>query len=125
MGETADSGLRGTLMGGGFASYCLGILLIYALGASFDWDIAALCGIILPILGFIALCLVPESPAWLVRRKKIEKAKKALLWLRGGDMEQVEIRKPLLFRKHEQSLTNRTRIWRYDHVNQVNRTLIN
>ena len=78
-------------MVGSFGAYCAGILLVYAFGASFNWDIVAFCAIILPIAAFIALCLVPESPAWLIRRKKIDKAKKALLWLRGGNTEQVEI----------------------------------
>lgn len=91
----ADPGLRGFLAVGSFASYCCGILLVYALGASFNWDIVAFCAIVLPILAFVALCLVPESPVWLVRRKKIERAKKALLWLRGGDVEQVKIRKSI------------------------------
>lgn len=90
--------LRGFLLVGSFASYCLGILLVYAFGASFNWDIVAFCGVVPPILAFIALCLVPESPAWLVRRKKIEEAKKALLWLRGGDIEQVKTRKLAYFR---------------------------
>lgn len=89
--EVADPGLRGFLNGGSFASYCFGILLIYAFGASFRWDIVAFCGILLPVLALIALCFVPESPAWLVRRRKTEKARKALLWLRGGDMEQVNV----------------------------------
>lgn len=44
-------------------------------------------------MAFIALCLIPESPAWLIRRKKIDEAKKALLWLRGGNTEQVGIYK--------------------------------
>jgi len=90
VGEMADPGLRGLLVGGSFASYCLGILLVYAFGASFSWDIVALYAIVLPIVAFTALCSVPESPAWLVRRKKIEQARKALLWLRGGDIEQVK-----------------------------------
>ncbi|XP_067211130.1 facilitated trehalose transporter Tret1-2 homolog isoform X2 [Linepithema humile] len=89
VGEMADPNLRGFLAVGGFASYCCGILLVYALGASFNWDIVAFCAIVLPFLASVALCLVPESPVWLVRRKKIERAKKALLWLRGGDMEQM------------------------------------
>jgi len=76
---------------GSFGAYCTGILLVYAFGASFNWDIVAFYAIVLPIAAFIALCLVPESPAWLIRRKKIDKAKKALLWLRGGNTEQVEI----------------------------------
>lgn len=48
-------------------------------------------------MAFIALCLVPESPAWLIRRKKIDKAKKALLWLRGGNIEQVKTYKRTIF----------------------------
>ncbi|XP_011690696.1 PREDICTED: facilitated trehalose transporter Tret1-2 homolog [Wasmannia auropunctata] len=89
VGETAYPGLRGFLVVGSFAAYCAGILLVYALGASFNWDVVAFSSIILPIAAFIALCLIPESPAWLIRRKKVEKAKKALLWLRGGNIEQM------------------------------------
>lgn len=85
----ADPGLRGFLTGGTLAFYCLGIVIIYTLGASFMWNTVAFCGIVLPIAALIALILIPESPAWLVRRKKPEEAKKALLWLRGGNMEQV------------------------------------
>ncbi|KAH0947725.1 hypothetical protein HN011_011832 [Eciton burchellii] len=96
VGEMADPGLRGLLVGGSFASYCLGILLVYAFGASFSWDIVALYAIVLPIVAFTALCSVPESPAWLVRRKKIEQARKALLWLRGGDIEQADMEITLL-----------------------------
>ncbi|XP_011161550.1 facilitated trehalose transporter Tret1-2 homolog [Solenopsis invicta] len=89
VGETAYPALRGFLVVGSFASYCAGILLVYALGASFNWDIVAFYAIILPAVAFVALCLIPESPAWLIKRKKIEEAKKALLWLRGGDIEQM------------------------------------
>ncbi|EZA50493.1 Facilitated trehalose transporter Tret1 [Ooceraea biroi] len=96
VGEMADPALRGFLVGGAFASYCLGILLVYAFGASFNWDIVAFCAIVAPLLAFAALCSVPESPAWLVRRKKIEQARKALLWLRGGDIEQTNAEITLL-----------------------------
>ncbi|XP_012522582.1 facilitated trehalose transporter Tret1-2 homolog [Monomorium pharaonis] len=89
VGETAYPALRGFLVVGSFASYCAGILLVYALGASFNWDVVAFYAIILPVAAFVALCLIPESPAWLIKRKKIEEAKKALLWLRGGDIEQM------------------------------------
>ncbi|KAL6423399.1 hypothetical protein ACFW04_010178 [Cataglyphis niger] len=96
VGEMAYPSLRGFLLISSFASYCLGILVVYALGASFDWDIVAFCGIVPPIMAFIALCLVPESPAWLVRRNRNEEAKKALLWLRGGDIEQMNAEIALL-----------------------------
>lgn len=96
VGETAYPGLRGFLVVGTFASYCAGILLVYALGASFKWDMVAFYAIILPVMAFIALCLIPESPAWLIRREKINEAKKALLWLRGGDTEQMTAELELL-----------------------------
>ncbi|XP_076635527.1 facilitated trehalose transporter Tret1-2 homolog [Colletes latitarsis] len=91
LGEMADPRLRGFLTGGSLTFYCLGILLVYALGASFTWDVVAFCGTVLPVLGLIALTMIPESPVWLVRRKKHGKARKALLWLRGGNMEQVNV----------------------------------
>ncbi|KAK9298249.1 hypothetical protein QLX08_008337 [Tetragonisca angustula] len=89
LGEMADPKLRGFLTGGTLAFYCLGILIIYALGACFTWNIVAFCGSILPVIALIALILIPESPVWLVRRKKFNKARKVLLWLRGGNMQQV------------------------------------
>nr|XP_037867475.1 facilitated trehalose transporter Tret1-like isoform X3 [Bombyx mori] len=36
-----------------------------------------------PILAVIALCFVPESPHWLVAKKRYEDARKSLQWLRG------------------------------------------
>ncbi|KAG9428779.1 facilitated trehalose transporter Tret1-2 isoform X1 [Apis mellifera carnica] len=90
LGEMADPKLRGLLTGCTLTFYCLGIVIIYALGASFTWDIVAFCGIIIPTTALIALLLIPESPAWLVRRKKPDKARKALLWLRGNNEKQVE-----------------------------------
>ncbi|XP_053985265.1 facilitated trehalose transporter Tret1-2 homolog [Hylaeus volcanicus] len=89
LGEMSDPGLRGLLTGGSLTFYSLGILLVYGLGASFTWEVVAFCGTVLPTLALIALLLIPESPAWLVTKKKRDKAKRALLWLRGGDMEQV------------------------------------
>ncbi|CAK9832942.1 Facilitated trehalose transporter Tret1 [Anthophora retusa] len=96
LGEMADPGLRGFLTGNQFAFYCLGIVIVYALGASFTWTTVAFCGTVLPVAALIALLLIPESPAWLVRRKKSEKAKKALLWLRGGNIEQVNAEMAIL-----------------------------
>lgn len=89
VGETADPGLRGILFGSSFAAYSFGILLIYAFGASFEWNVVAFCGTVLPFLAFTSFFFVPESPAWLIRQGKIEKAKSALLWLRGGDTKQM------------------------------------
>lgn len=85
----ADPGLRGMLVGGTIAAYSAGILFVYALGAILRWDFVAIYGTIPSILGFVTLCMVHESPAWLIRQNRVEAARKALLWLRGGDKTQV------------------------------------
>ncbi|KAK2586490.1 hypothetical protein KPH14_011388 [Odynerus spinipes] len=90
VGETADPALRGILIGGVFAAYSFGILSIYSLGASFEWNVVAFCSTVLPVVAFISFCFIPESPVWLIGQGKNEKARKALLWLRGGDTEQVD-----------------------------------
>ena len=91
VGEIADPGLRGFLVGGSFAAYSAGILLVYALGAALSWETVAFCGTVLPGIALVSLSLVTESPAWLVRQRKSNSARKALLWLRGGDLKQVKI----------------------------------
>ncbi|XP_076242129.1 facilitated trehalose transporter Tret1-2 homolog [Calliopsis andreniformis] len=108
LGETADTKLRGSLTGGTLAFYCFGILLIYGLGASFAWDIVAFSATILPAIALIALTLVPESPAWLVRRRKLSKARKALMWLRGGNMEQVNAEIAILESRAKADLARKT-----------------
>ncbi|CAD6214772.1 GSCOCG00004209001-RA-CDS [Cotesia congregata] len=91
VGETADPGIRGFLVSISIAAYCAGILLVYALGSAFTWETVAFSGIILPGISLLTLSLVSESPVWLVRRGKINAAKKALMWLRGGDTKQVTL----------------------------------
>ncbi|XP_074101841.1 facilitated trehalose transporter Tret1-2 homolog [Cotesia typhae] len=91
VGETADPGIRGFLVSISIAAYCAGILLVYALGSAFTWKTVAFSGIILPGISLLTLSLVSESPVWLVRRGKINAAKKALMWLRGGNTKQIAV----------------------------------
>jgi Sugar (and other) transporter len=84
--EMAEPRLRGILIGAPFVFYSSGILLVYALGATLHWRLVAWCGCVLPVLSMITLFLMPESPAWLARNNKMERASKALSWLRGGDL---------------------------------------
>ncbi|XP_015116904.1 facilitated trehalose transporter Tret1-2 homolog [Diachasma alloeum] len=90
IGECTDASLRGTLVTIGMVAYSGGILLVYALGATFRWSIVAFAGTVLPLVALVSLSFVCESPVWLMRRGKREDAKKALLWLRGGDEKQVK-----------------------------------
>lgn len=53
------------------------------LGALFHWRNIAWASILLPLITFILMHQIPESPTWLVYHNKSEKAYKVLLWLRG------------------------------------------
>ncbi|XP_033208292.1 facilitated trehalose transporter Tret1-like isoform X2 [Belonocnema kinseyi] len=108
LGEMSDPGLRGMLVGGTIAAYCAGILLVYFLGAILPWDIVAFYGTIPSILGLAALCLVHESPAWLMRQKKGVAARKALFWLRGGDKAQVSREAEILEARANSDLARKT-----------------
>lgn len=96
LSEMADPKLRGMLVGGTIAAYSAGILFIYALGAILRWDFVAIYGTLPSIIGFFTLCMIHESPAWLIKQNRMEAAKKALLWLRGGDKSQVIIEASIL-----------------------------
>lgn len=59
---------------------------MYALGSALHWRAVAWCGNVLPALAALAIFFIPESPAWLLRHKKLEKAFKALSFLRGNEI---------------------------------------
>lgn len=82
--EVAEPRTRGALAGTPMVSYSLGIVCVYVLGAALPWRVVAWLGTGLPLLAFVALSLLPESPTWLVRRGKLPKARQAMRWLRGG-----------------------------------------
>lgn len=88
--ETANAKLRGMLSGTNFTAYTVGIFWVYTLSVWLKWDIVALCCSVIPVISIIYMFFIPESPTWLVRQNKIEKAKRALLWLRGGDVDKVK-----------------------------------
>lgn len=74
-----------------FASYSFGILLVYALGSVLHWRYVAGLSTILPTFAIGIFVFLPESPVWLVRNGKINKARKALIWLKGGNHVQVSV----------------------------------
>ncbi|KAF2901970.1 hypothetical protein ILUMI_04219 [Ignelater luminosus] len=84
--EISDPSVRGVFSSIPFASYAFGILLVYMLGSTTHWRLVAGLSVILPTVAMIMYFFLPESPVWLVRHGYIEKAQKACLWLRGGNV---------------------------------------
>ncbi|KAJ8959904.1 hypothetical protein NQ318_011641 [Aromia moschata] len=113
IGEISEPHLRGMFSSVPFASYSFGILLVYALGSVLSWRYVAGLSMILPISSIIVFFFLPESPVWLIRHDRIESARKALTWLRGGNnIQAAEEAKHLIDRlaaeKHHQRTTLRT-----------------
>jgi len=80
--ETAGKGVRGMLGSGIQLSIAFGILLVYALGLSFDWRELALIGTVIPVLAVMVGLRSPESPRFLLDVGHKGKAVATLTWLR-------------------------------------------
>ncbi len=56
-----------------------------------SWFTLSVTSIAFPIISFISLCFIPESPLHLMNIGKKKEAGKALMWLRGAqNLEQIE-----------------------------------
>lgn len=62
----------------------VGVLFQYAFGAFLNWNILAIISALVPILAFILMLGMPESPNYLVTHSKRDEALKSLAKLRGS-----------------------------------------
>ncbi|XP_008559710.1 facilitated trehalose transporter Tret1 [Microplitis demolitor] len=81
--EAAAPHQRAWLASAGPILVSFGVLGIYALGALTTWHSSAAISIIPAIISLALTRVIPESPAWLVRKNRLDEAKQALIWLRG------------------------------------------
>lgn len=90
IGEIAQASIRGALTAFFPILLSLGIVLSYVAGAycSYVTFNAICCGLLLPLV--LSAPFIPESPMWLVRRKRKTQVAKVLFTLRGSnyDIEQ-------------------------------------
>lgn len=70
--EVTQPSLRGMLSATSTMSVILGIFTQMLSGSLVHWRMVALINLTYPILCFLALCLVPESPHWLAGRWSVK-----------------------------------------------------
>ncbi|KAK9886074.1 hypothetical protein WA026_014859 [Henosepilachna vigintioctopunctata] len=81
--EISQPHLRGMLSSSALVTTAAGVLLQFTLGNFLDWRSISICSAIIPIISFFLLFFIPETPIWLISRKRYEEAKESLAWLRG------------------------------------------
>ncbi|XP_021706334.1 uncharacterized protein LOC5568062 isoform X2 [Aedes aegypti] len=89
--EITQPRFRGMLAATGSTCVILGVLIQFFMGSFLRWRTVALCSACIPVISFILLFFVPESPVWLAKKHKPKQARRALAWLRGWvPEEQIE-----------------------------------
>ncbi|KAL6261135.1 hypothetical protein P5V15_008662 [Pogonomyrmex californicus] len=81
--EVTQPYLRGMLSATSSLAVILGIFTQMLSGSLVHWRTVVLINLSYPILCFLALCLVPESPHWLAVKGRFKESERALCWLRG------------------------------------------
>lgn len=81
--EIAEPRIRGMLSATGSTCIILGIFSQFLMATFLEWRAITIVSSGVPIIAIILLCFVPESPHWLILRRRDEEAKQSLMWLRG------------------------------------------
>ncbi|XP_070506826.1 facilitated trehalose transporter Tret1-like [Chironomus tepperi] len=85
--------IRGLLAASGSTCIILGIFSQFIMITFLNWRIITLVSSAVPILAIILLFFVPESPHWLIMKKRDEEAKISIMWLRGWETSFDNVRK--------------------------------
>ena len=85
--EISEDDIRGTLGAMRGVSTELGSLAMYSIGPYLGISKTAFVSLIFPLVFLMLYFCLPESPMFLLGKKKHEKAMKAYLWFRRGDVD--------------------------------------
>lgn len=103
---------RGILQAIGPICASLGILLTYCLGYVVSWQILAYGSVLFGILTIIGVQLVPESPAWLVKRTEKHETLSSLIWFRRSvSIAEEEYKQLLVSTNSKQALDTKENIY--------------
>lgn len=82
LGEISEPATRGILISYTNLGTPLGGFVVFFLNTLTTWRTVGLICLCVPILTVVALTFVPETPHWLIGKGRIERAERALCWLR-------------------------------------------
>lgn len=91
VGEVSEPKIRGAFSTLFHAMVNSGVLFTYIVGPLVDYYTFTVILGAFPLLFFILMFFMPESPYWQTKRGKHEKAVKSLSWLRGKPAEDVKL----------------------------------
>ena len=72
--EVTQPHLRGMLTALSSVALSFGVLMQYTLGAFLSWQTVSAVSCIVPVIAFIGMCMLPETPNFLITHQKPEKA---------------------------------------------------
>lgn len=75
-------------------------MLCHVLGTFLHWRVICVVAGALPILIFLILSILPESPSWLLTQHRLKEAEEAFFWLRGRSQD-ASLEFESLIRKYE------------------------
>ncbi|XP_032527128.1 facilitated trehalose transporter Tret1-like [Danaus plexippus] len=81
--EITQPHLRGALTATSSMCIIIGVFTQFLFGLLMYWRTVALVNIFFALIAILALFFIPESPHWLVMKKRHDDARKSLQWLRG------------------------------------------
>lgn len=110
LGEIASDSIRGSISTLVTVMGKLGILMQYSIGPYVSIKVMAWLSLSTPVLFFVCFIFMPESPYYLVSKRKYVKAHASLKWLRGNSddvNEELEMIKVSVMKAQENKGTIR------------------
>ncbi|XP_063701757.1 facilitated trehalose transporter Tret1-like [Culicoides brevitarsis] len=89
--EIASPEIRGFLSAVQKMAQHVGVLIAYLLGSVLDWRQLALFVSVAPMMLFVTVIYIPETPSYLVLKGRDEEAYRALQWLRPHKNVEIEL----------------------------------
>lgn len=90
--EITQPHLRGMLSSTSSMAVIMGVFSQFLFGTFLTWRTVVLINCSLPVISFILLIFVPETPIWLISKNRYLDARKSIAWLRGWtSLSEIEL----------------------------------